>query len=645
MATWLIKQGESVDSVDAAFTFSDTPLIHAARENKLGMVQLLLAAGADPNFVPPGYHATPLQSANSRDVALALFSAGADMRSANVETHRLLIGLTENPHDSTLNLNEAEFRAGMSPRFGESNPHELTAPYVIRMIQTGKSAYQALQEYKSLPNVELTKFHSPIWSAARFGQSMTFLPDGRVIQIAGEHEDYYHSDFCIYNDVFVHHPDGRIQVFGYPREVFPPTDFHSATSIGVYLYVLGNLGYANAPIPERTPVYRLNTTTYQIEPIDTTGESPHRLYKHSAKLLANGIIRVSGGSCDERVYDFDTKTHHWSLVAGHIETDPLKIRLDSAEMNERVRQADERVNAYWDGREPGGENEANDPQHMLAPEFFALYEAQHHLGGAYHTAAETAFNMWSYLDGGSVQIDAYLPKIIPGDQIPRIIRNSVRAAYERDGRMAEYAACFDRLLGKLDKKDFKLYMLADELAQCMSAEDNVRARTVCAQILSMDSDGYEAQRARTALQQMDTLTVGSPAPDFTRTDINGNPISLSALRERVVLIDFWATWCSPCIAEMPHLKRVAQTFADKPFTLLSISLDSDPKTAKHMIRQKDLTWTHILENGWDGSELSTLYGVLSIPQLYLIDALGRIRARGLRGHAIDEAVAALIDEI
>ena len=71
-----------------------------------------------------------------------------------------------------------------------------------------------------------------MWCANRFGQSLTRLPVGRAIQFGGEHEDSYDQDFCIYSDVFVHHPDVRVDVYGYPDDVFPPTDFHTATMIG-----------------------------------------------------------------------------------------------------------------------------------------------------------------------------------------------------------------------------------------------------------------------------------------------------------------------------------------------------------------------------------------------------------------------------
>lgn len=85
----------------------------------------------------------------------------------------------------------------------------------------------------------------PRWAGCRLGQSQTRLADGRTIWIAGEHEDFYDPDFYIYNDIIVEHPDGRVEIRCYQADVFPPTDFHSATAIdsGRSILIIGSIGY------------------------------------------------------------------------------------------------------------------------------------------------------------------------------------------------------------------------------------------------------------------------------------------------------------------------------------------------------------------------------------------------------------------
>ena len=159
------------------------------------------------------------------------------------------------------------------------------------MIRAGIGAYQAEQFY--LDRVGRTR--SPVWCAERFGQSLTTLPDSRVIQIGGEHEDSYMKDFCIYNDVFVHQPDGRTQIFGYPESTFPPTGFHTATSIGDQIYIIGSAGYQGARKYGTTPVHRLDTGTFRMETVQASGASPGWISGHQAIQLAPHEMRIWGG--------------------------------------------------------------------------------------------------------------------------------------------------------------------------------------------------------------------------------------------------------------------------------------------------------------------------------------------------------------
>lgn len=185
------------------------------------------------------------------------------------------------------------FRDWRSPRFGASNPERLNNPVWEWLVSSGWSAYAASTHF-GIPG---RACGDPGWSFARFGQSSTQLADGRVVLIAGEHEDSYDADFCIYNDVVVHHPDGRIDIFGYPRDVFPPTDFHSANLCGNRIVVVGSLGYPQDRKPGATPVAALDLEDCSISPIETAGEPPGWIHGHSATLAdGGGAIVVRGGA-------------------------------------------------------------------------------------------------------------------------------------------------------------------------------------------------------------------------------------------------------------------------------------------------------------------------------------------------------------
>lgn len=173
------------------------------------------------------------------------------------------------------------------PRFGISNPEIIENDFWEAMIRSRVAAYTYRNDDDSN--------NSPIWCYQRFGRTTTILPDGRIIEIAGEHEDFYDLDFCIYNDVVVFDGKWNFQIYGYPEEVFPPTDFHSATLVDNFIYIIGSLGYVNQRIPDETPVYRLDCDTFQIEKIETTGDKPGWISRHTAKFQSPSQILISGG--------------------------------------------------------------------------------------------------------------------------------------------------------------------------------------------------------------------------------------------------------------------------------------------------------------------------------------------------------------
>jgi ankyrin repeat protein len=282
---WLLEQG---CDVDAASTSGVTPLSAAVEAGSAEAVRLLLAAGARADQAD-GYGAPLIERADRVDVVRALLSAGADLNGVSDEMRLALFRL---PAGAIIAATEEEYRAGKHRRFGAANPEAMDVPFWRAMVRARAAAYSARVQFGDAGAYG----GAPVWCFQRFGRTITALPGGGYVEIAGEHEDYYDPDFCIYNDVVVYDGAGGFTVYGYPEDVFPPTDFHSATLVGDHIYLIGSLGYQGTRRPGHTPVRRLDTRTWAIETLETSGEAPGWISRHSAAYdAAAGAIVVRGG--------------------------------------------------------------------------------------------------------------------------------------------------------------------------------------------------------------------------------------------------------------------------------------------------------------------------------------------------------------
>ncbi|MCU0778829.1 MAG: ankyrin repeat domain-containing protein [Akkermansiaceae bacterium] len=318
MLQWLIGQGFDIGQEDRS---GNPALVEAVTNSAPACFRALIAAGADWKW-QCHYGFGLMHDATHPEIIRTLMELGADAAELEAEQRRKLVGL-----DTTeeLSVSKEEYFAGRFRRFGNANPERMRIPYWDAMVRCGWEAYQAAGRFGD----ESFERNNPVWCHHRLGMSLTVLPDGRFVEIAGEHEDHYDPDFCIYNEVFVHDGKGGFEIFGYPDEVFPPTDFHSATLVGPWIYIIGSLGYRHTQNAQhfQTPVYRLHTETWRIERVSTRGKSPGWIYSHRAQIT-DACILVSGGKVltleaagDTRIsdhtgrYSLDLETHEWRQLA------------------------------------------------------------------------------------------------------------------------------------------------------------------------------------------------------------------------------------------------------------------------------------------------------------------------------------------
>jgi peroxiredoxin len=154
-------------------------------------------------------------------------------------------------------------------------------------------------------------------------------------------------------------------------------------------------------------------------------------------------------------------------------------------------------------------------------------------------------------------------------------------------------------------------------------------------------DNIKQQQASAKIRN--ALVEGSKFPDFDEKDLDGKPVSVANYKGKVVLVDFWATWCGPCVGELPNVIKTYEKHHSQGFEIIGISLDRDGDKEKQklltFLKDKKMTWQQYYDGKWWQNKLAVKYGVQSIPATYLLDSDGKILGKDLRGERLEEAVA------
>jgi thiol-disulfide isomerase/thioredoxin len=177
---------------------------------------------------------------------------------------------------------------------------------------------------------------------------------------------------------------------------------------------------------------------------------------------------------------------------------------------------------------------------------------------------------------------------------------------------------------------------------CLANEQqDEAARQVFAALLPQLKKGSVDEERVSRYAEAPELVRARMAPAFSVTTMDGRKVSLDELRNKVVLIDFWATWCGPCREALPHMQKIAQEFEGQPLVVLSVSLDSDEGKWKDFVTKNGMTWLQYRDGGFTGP-ISQMFGVEAIPHTFTIDADGVLQDEHIGDASIEGKLKKLV---
>lgn len=291
-----------------------------------------------------------------------------------------------------------------------------------------------------------------------------------------------------------------------------------------------------------------------------------------------------------------------------------------------------------------GESNNNEGVQRKYAQIFYQYYLDHSSDKYSEWALASAFKFWGNLGAVDKATEA-MGKIDYNDKSwSNFIEFVPNAYHNNENKTIEDAvALLEELTGKLTDSLSKSRVNWWLAGYYHEQEDIENLKNAAREMVNLNASEIHVDQGLGYLYEIESLNIGQDAPKFKAETVQGESISLPD-NNKIIILEFWATWCGPCIPEIPHLKSIQSTYSEDRLQIIGISLDTDLERLKQFITSREMSWPQIIQSEeWDG-EIIKKYNVSGIPRTYIIGENGRIVAKDLRGEELEKKIANLINQ-
>lgn len=248
----------------------------------------------------------------------------------------------------------------------------------------------------------------------------------------------------------------------------------------------------------------------------------------------------------------------------------------------------------------------------------------------YSKPTQTILQDWSFMDSVKIQVPEALKIMTYRAFIDNFVSyhlmtvtNYIKPDYDEFNlHQTRY-----RIADQFFQGQIKEYLLANTVVTALGSGNSTQATLLYDDFIKRFPESSFLLGLKELHEKTLSLAPGSPAPDFTLNDLNGKKVSLSNFRGKVVYLDIWASWCKPCIAEIPAAKKLKEQFEGKDVVFLNVSIDTNESSWRKVISEKNIEGIHLISSdggiGWE-SLIARLYNIYAVPTYYLIGKNGNI---------------------